>query len=303
VNGLLIVDKPAGITSHDVVNRVRRLSKMRRVGHAGTLDPMATGVLVLLLGAATRLSRFAMAGHKRYLGVVRLGETTNTYDAAGEITERRPVTADLPTIERALERFRGPILQTPPMFAAIKVQGAKLYELARRGEEVEREPRPVTIDTIDIVAWQPPDLTLDVRCSPGTYIRSLAHDLGEALGCGAHLHSLRRTASGTATLEQCHRLDALETPGDLAAALLPPQAALGAMPVVLLSPTQEQTVRYGQALDLPFTETPDGLLQAHDPQGRLIGVLKQQQGEPPHAQDVVCRPILVLPPESSEVIA
>jgi tRNA pseudouridine55 synthase len=303
VNGLLIVDKPAGITSHDAVSRVRRLTNVRRVGHAGTLDPMATGVLILLIGAATRLSRFAMAGHKCYRGTVRLGETTDSYDADGEILERRSVDVALPAIEHALEGFRGAILQTPPMVSAIKIQGEKLYKLARRGKEIDREPRPVAIDTIDIVSWQSPDLTLEVRCSPGTYIRSLAHDLGQALGCGAHLRCLQRTASGAFTLEMCHTLEALERPGYLEAALLPPQAALGAMPITRLTPEQEQAVRYGQAVELPFAEASDGLLQARDHQGRLVGVLQQQSSagradETPQEDTGLYRPIIVLPPES-----
>ncbi len=309
MNGLLIVDKPAGLTSHDVVNRVRRLARLRRVGHAGTLDPMATGVLVLLLGPATRLSRFAMAGHKHYRGVLRLGETTDTYDAEGRITARRPVHVDLPEIEQALVHFRGDLLQIPPMVAAIKVQGSKLYELARRGEEVEREPRPVTIDSIEILDWQSPDLTLDVHCSPGTYIRSLAYDLGEALGCGAHLRCLRRVASGAFTLDDSRPLDALEEPDSLRAALLPPQAALGTMPVVLLSPEQERAVRYGQTLNLSPSEAErdphlthdslvqahDCLVQAHDLHGHLIGVLQRQTDDD---QSTLYRPIIVLPPES-----
>ena len=298
MNGLLVVDKPAGMTSHDVVNRVRRLARLRRVGHAGTLDPMATGVLILLLGAATRLSRFAMASGKRYRGVVRLGETTDTYDAEGETTKRTPVNVDLPMIRQALDRFRGPILQTPPMVSAVKVQGAKLYELARRGKEIEREPRPVTIDAIEILAWQSPDLTLDVRCSPGTYIRSLAYDLGQALGCGAHLHDLRRTASGAFTLEQSHTLDTLEKPGCLATALLPPQAALGAMPIVRLSLSEEQGVRHGQSLRLPLQEMMDGLLQAQDQCGRLVGILEKQDGAS-GMQGLLCRPIIVFPAENN----
>lgn len=289
--GVLVVDKPAGMTSHDVVDQVRRLARLRRVGHTGTLDPMATGVLVLLLGAATRLSRFATAEKKRYRGVIRLGQTTTTYDAEGEIVEERPVDVTLSAIRGALTRFTGHIEQVPPMYAAIKVDGQKLYELARRGKEIEREPREVTIYAIDLLDWSPPDVTIAVTCSSGTYIRSLAHDLGKELGCGAHLYALRRTANGPFELAQSHslaELQKLHDEGRFDKALLPPHAALDSMPVAVLSPAQEQAVRYGQqiAVEVPGADT---YVQARGPNDRLIAVLtKLDEG--------LFRPTVVLPP-------
>lgn len=290
ISGVLVVDKPSGMTSHDVVNVVRRLARTRRVGHAGTLDPMATGVLVVLVGPATRLSRFAMRGDKRYHSVVRMGETTNTYDADGEITERRTVTVDRVAIEDALTALVGPIEQIPPMYAAIKVKGRKLYELARQGKEIQREPRAVTIHSIDILDWQPPDLTLDVACSSGTYIRSLAHDLGQQLGCGGHIRELRRLVSGPFAIAQARPLAELEelyAAGDLAEALLPPQTTLSGMPAAIMTPEQERALRYGQQIDLQASKAAESI-QAHDQQGNLIAVLTR-------ASDTQYRPTLVLP--------
>jgi len=290
ISGVLVVDKPSGMTSHDVVNVVRRLARTRRVGHAGTLDPMATGILVVLVGPATRLSRFAMRGNKSYHSVVRMGETTNTYDADGDITECRTVTADRAAIEDALTAFVGPIEQTPPMYAAIKVKGRKLYELARQGKEIQRAPRAVTIHAIDILDWQPPDLTLDVTCSSGTYIRSLAHDLGQQLGCGGHIRELRRLVSEPFTIAQARPLAELErlyAEGDLAEALLPPQTALGVMPAAAMTPEQEQALRYGQQIDLQPNHAAESI-QAHDQKGNLIAVLAK-------VSDAQYRPTLVLP--------
>ena len=293
-SGVLVVDKPQGLTSHDVVNVVRRLIRTRRVGHAGTLDPMATGVHVLLVGAATRLSRFAMDADKRYRGVVRMGETTTTYDAEGETVAGAPVDVDRATIEAVLPSFTGEILQTPPMYAAIKVEGRKLYELAREGKEVRREPRSVTIHSLQILAWDPPDLTLDVVCSSGTYIRSLAHDIGATLGCGAHLHALTRLRSGPFTVDSAYSLRELETlqlAGALPRALLPPQAALASMPAVVLSGEQVQAVRYGQTIDVALEGQPEPV-QARDTDGELVAVLIGV-GESGY------RPIMVLPASST----
>ena len=291
ISGVLVVDKPSGMTSHDVVNVVRRLARTRRVGHAGTLDPLATGVLVVLVGPATRLSRFAMRGDKRYRSVVRMGEITDTYDADGEITERRTVTVDRTAIENALTAFMGPIEQIPPMYAAIKVKGRKLYELARQGKEIRREPRVVTIHAIDIVDWQPPDLTLDVACSSGTYIRSLAHDLGQQLSCGGHIRELRRLVSGPFAIVQARPLAELEelyAVGGLAEALLPPQTTLRGMPTAIVTLEQERALRYGQEIDIQASNAVESI-QAHDQQGNLIAVLTR-------VSDAQYRPTLVLPP-------
>ena len=193
MNGVLVVDKPAGMTSHDVVDRVRKALGTRKVGHAGTLDPDATGVLVVGVGAATRLLDYAKDAPKRYTAVARFGTTTTTQDASGEVVETRPVDLDEPGLEAALERFRGPIEQVPPMVSAVKIGGERLYKKARRGEEVERPARTVTVHALELVAFSDDTATLDVVCSAGTYIRTLVHDLGQVLGCGAHLASLRRT--------------------------------------------------------------------------------------------------------------
>ena len=184
MHGFLNIDKPAGLTSHDVVARVRRAARQKRVGHAGTLDPAATGVLVVALGAATRLIEYVQdATSKRYLATVRLGASTATDDGEGEVIATAPVpelrAADF---ERVLDGFRGEILQVPPMYAALHHQGRRLHELAREGIVVERAARPVTIERLDLIGWSPPDLLLDVMCSKGTYIRALARDLGEEIG-------------------------------------------------------------------------------------------------------------------------
>ena len=275
MNGLLVVNKPTGMTSHDVVNAVRRMAKTRRVGHTGTLDPLATGVLVLLIGSSTRLAQFISGSDKAYRATIRLGRSTTTYDADGEIIEQHPVTARRVDVEQVLGQFRGSIAQVPPMYSAIKVNGQKLYKLARQGKEVERKPREITIHGLEIVEWSPPDLIVDVVCSAGTYIRSLAHDLGQALNCGAHLIALSRTASGNFTLAQSHTLDdlrALAETGHFEDALLPPQTALAKFPSVRLTAEQEQAVDFGQRFPL---DIPDGaeMAQAFGANGHLRAVL------------------------------
>jgi tRNA pseudouridine55 synthase len=291
MQGVLVVDKPAGITSHDVVNQVRRLAKMRRVGHTGTLDPMATGVLVLLLGPATRLARFILTEDKQYRATLRLGVTTTTYDAEGEVTATSDVMPDLDAIERGLDHLRGEILQVPPMYAAIRHHGKRLYELAREGKEVVREARPVTIYRAELLEWNPPDLILDIACSTGTYVRSLAHDLGQLLGTGAHLVALRRTTSGPFTLDQSYSLDVLRQLSEeerLETALLPAHAALEGMPVLRLTPEQEVAVRYGQTITPNTVDTAE-TLQARDGNDQLVAVLV-------HLEDNAYRPTIVLTP-------
>lgn len=194
--GVLVVDKPAGMTSHDVVDRVRKIFDTRKVGHAGTLDPDATGVLVLGLGNATRLLSFAQEGPKRYLAEAAFGKTTSTQDASGEVLQERPVSFDEVALRAAASSLVGQIQQIPPMVSAVKVGGERLYKKARRGETVEREPRTVTIESLEVTAFEPPDrAAFDIVCSAGTYVRTLIHDIGEALGCGGHMTKLRRTAA------------------------------------------------------------------------------------------------------------
>jgi tRNA pseudouridine55 synthase len=198
VDGLLVIDKPPGSTSHDVVDHVRRALGTRKVGHGGTLDPDATGVLVVGVGRATRFLSYAQASPKRYSAGVRLGTTTSTQDASGEVLETASVEVSRDQVEDALGALRGAIEQIPPMVSAVRVDGERLYEKARRGEEIQRKPRSVTVYELILTGFSDDtaELTLDVRCSAGTYVRTLAHDLGLALGCGAHLASLRRTEAG-----------------------------------------------------------------------------------------------------------
>ncbi len=280
MDGILNLNKPRGLTSHDVVARVRSITRQREVGHAGTLDPMATGVLLLCLGRATRLAEYLMDSPKLYRARIRLGVTTDTDDAEGAVIAEKPVVVDRAAVEAVLERFRGPILQVPPMYSALKRDGQPLYRLARQGQRVEREPRPVEIYRLDLTLWEPPELTLEVLCSPGTYIRALARDLGEALGCGAHLTGLVRLASGDFRLEDAAELDAL-TPERLPELLLPPDAALRRYPALFLDAAQARAVRHGR--DIPAVLLADDrkagqrdapLARAYGPDGRLLAVLE-----------------------------
>ena len=225
--GVLLVDKPQGLTSHDVVDRVRRLYRTRRVGHAGTLDPMATGLLIVLVGKATKASDQLMAQDKEYLGEATLGVATDTQDAEGEALETNPVPALAEAqVRAALAAMRGEQLQVPPMHSAKKVGGKKLYELARKGVEVAREPRDIRVDEFELLSWQSPKIGFRVRCTKGTYVRTLAHDLGRRLGPGAHLSMLRRTRSGALEVAQARTLLQLGAMDDaqLAAALVPVDA-------------------------------------------------------------------------------
>src|SRR5512139_1436937 len=209
-DGILIIDKPSGLTSHDTVNHVRRATKIRQVGHAGTLDPMATGVLVVCLGQATRVSEYLLGHDKAYQATIRLGVETNTYDADGEVIATNEVNVDRAEVEQALAQFSGEIQQVPPMYSAIKREGQKLYELARQGIEIERAARSVIVYSIRLRDYHTPDVIIEVQCSAGTYIRSIAHDLGAALGTGGHLIELTRTAAGPFTIDRTIPLEAFE---------------------------------------------------------------------------------------------
>ncbi len=208
LEGVLLVDKPTEHTSHDVVARLRGKLKMKRIGHAGTLDPMATGLLVILVGKATRISQYLMSVDKEYAGTIELGKVTNTQDAEGEMLEMRPVPPLTEAeIKTALQGFIGDQYQLPPMFSAIKIDGVPLYKRARDGEEVEREPRFIRVMSYELTRWASPELDFVVRCTKGTYVRTLAHDLGQRLGCGAHLKALRRISSGSLNVAQSLTLD------------------------------------------------------------------------------------------------
>jgi tRNA pseudouridine55 synthase len=230
--GVLLVDKPTGMTSHDVVNRARRIFKMKKIGHAGTLDPMATGLLILLIGRATRLSQYLMSLDKVYEGSVTLGITTDSHDAEGEVLSTRPVPdLDQAAMAEHLSSFVGDQYQIPPMFSAIKKDGVPLYKLARKGKTIEREPRFVRVSSFELLRFGPPILDIRIRCSKGTYVRTLAHDLGEKIGCGAHLSALRRTASDRFSIENAHTLTELEekSPGELSDSLIPIHVAAPTM--------------------------------------------------------------------------
>lgn len=254
---------------------MRRVSGIKKVGHAGTLDPLAAGVLVLCVGGATRLSDYVMHATKRYTARVHLGITTGTYDAEGEVIQQRDAShITRETVEQALLPFIGDIEQVPPMYSAIKQGGRKLYELARAGETVERPPRSVRIDALALAGWQPPEFTLDVTCSAGTYIRSLAYDVGEALGVGAHLSGLTRTASGVFTLEKAIPLDTLLT--DPGAFIIPPAVALAQYLSLTIDDATRLELTQGRAV--PGT-LPDGTTaMAYDSQNRLVAVLQAQNG-------------------------
>ncbi|MGH9161252.1 MAG: tRNA pseudouridine(55) synthase TruB [Vicinamibacteraceae bacterium] len=255
LDGVLVVDKPAGLTSHDVVAAARRAAGQKRVGHTGTLDPFATGVLALVLGRATRLSRFLTASTKRYVAGVRLGVATDTYDVtgvpAGEPSPARVVDAiDASTIEPVLARFRGTLEQAPPPFSAKKIGGVRAYTLARRNVAVAPPPVTVTVHECRVVSVEQGLVTLDISCSAGCYVRSLAHDLGAALGVGAHLECLRRTASGELTIDQAISLAALVEGGATAAGarLVPLDELLGDYPGARLTETGVEAVRHGRAV-------------------------------------------------------
>ena len=263
LDGLLVAEKGEGVTSFQVVAHLRRVLRVPKIGHGGTLDPMATGVLPILLGAATKLTPFLQALDKEYVATVRLGVTTDTLDATGRVTAERPVPLlDPPAIRAVLDRFEGEINQIPPMFSALHAGGRRLHELARAGIEVVRAPRRVTIHRIDLLAWNPPLLTLRIACGKGTYIRSLAADLGEALGCGARLDALQRTRIGGFSLGEAVPWPQIRQgdPAALRACVLPSDRAVLHLPPVRLSDRAVQRLVHGQRL--PFGEAPAGVLGA-----------------------------------------
>ncbi len=277
--GFLVVDKPAGFTSHDIVDAARGWLGIRRIGHLGTLDPQATGVLPLAIRTATKLAPFFQASQKSYVGTVRLGVETNTLDGEGEVLARfegeLPERAD---VEHALEAFRGDIEQIPPMYSAVKREGVPLHRLARKGEEVERAPKKVHIERLELTRFETPDVEIAVDCGAGTYVRTLAADLGRALGCGAYLASLRRLRSSpfeigqAVTMEECAR--AAES-GELESRLIQPQLALG-FPVVELAEVAEQRVLSGGDISpgAMHRSAPGTRVSVLGKEGRLIAILE-----------------------------
>jgi tRNA pseudouridine55 synthase len=281
MDGIFNINKPVGMTSHDVVARVRRLTHQRRVGHAGTLDPAASGVLPICLGQATRVVEYLSEGGKAYRAAIVFGAVTDTYDAEGEVIRSAPVRLTREEIETVLPEFLGQQMQFPPMYSAIKSGGQPLYKLARAGIEVSRQARPIEITRLDLLDWQPPMLTLEVECSKGTYIRSLAYDLGERLGCGAHLGGLVRLRSGPFTLDESLTLaelaQALED-GSWVHYLYAPDEALLDWLAVIVGPVTEKRLLLGQTLqlappaDLPVSSEP--LLRAYSADGRFLAILR-----------------------------
>ncbi len=278
MNGIFNIDKPPGLTSHDVVARVRRISGQRKAGHAGTLDPMATGVLPVVLGKATRLVEYLADADKAYRAVLMLGATSDTYDREGHITPRPgALMPSCELVEEALEPFRGEIEQVPPMHSAIKVGGKKLYELARAGIEVERQPRRVTIKKLELEVFNPPALQIVVECSKGTYIRSLAYDLGAVLGTGAYLQDLTRTRHGPFSIEGAITLEGLQAAMQQDTwheALYPPEYILRGWHTHTTTPEEELAIRQGKALPLPGPKVGEReMMAAKTAAGELLAVL------------------------------
>ncbi len=276
VSGVLVVDKPIGLTSHDVVQIIRKGTGIRRAGHTGTLDPRASGVLVVLIGPAVRLSEYVSASDKRYQATIRLGSSTDTYDDEGTVTNS--ATFESITEEKfneVLQKFVGEIEQVPPPYSAVKVKGKKAYDLAREGEEVDLEPRLIQVYSLEVIEWASPEVVIDVYCSSGTYIRSLANDLGKELGCGAHLIGLRRTKSGRFTLRDAIPLrklqESFET-GTWYRNLIPAAEALADWPVVELDADQVELIRHGHRV--PGEPNSKGWARGVSEQGDLVALLE-----------------------------
>jgi tRNA pseudouridine55 synthase len=283
IDGILLLDKPLGLTSNEALQRVKRLYQANKAGHTGSLDPLATGLLPVCLGGATKFSTYLLDADKRYRVRVRLGITTTTADAEGEILETRPVgDLDEARVRAVLGRFLGPIDQLPPMYSAVKHQGERLYKLARQGIEVARQTRTVTIHAMELLDLAPSELEMDVHCSKGTYVRTLAEDIGAALGCGGHVIGLRRTGVGPylepdsrfVTLDEIEDIVMADREGSfpaLDALLLPLESALEHWPAVRLSADAAFYLRQGQAVLVPQAPT-EGLVRIYDPSLHFLGV-------------------------------
>ena len=272
--GIILINKESGRTSHDVVDACRRKFETRRVGHAGTLDPLATGLLVVAVGPATRFLQYLPLEPKEYVAEITFGIATTTYDGEGEVTDRRPVPEDLlSAIENVRPQFMGLISQLPPMFSAIKVGGKPLYHLARQGKEIAREPRNVHIDTLEINGISESVVRARIVCSGGTYIRSLAHDLGDAVGCGAFLSQLHRTRVGRFHVDQGKDLGAASERD-----LISLRSALEPMPMLNLSESQVHLIRDGRKVDLP-SDVAGNLVALLDPDGSVFSVARVMEGQ------------------------
>lgn len=272
IDGVLLLDKPPGISSNAALQRARRLFDAERAGHTGTLDPMAEGLLVLCFGDATKFAGELLGAGKSYTATLKLGVRTATGDAEGDIVARRPVSVTEDQFRRGLEIFRGDISQVPPMYSALKREGRPLYQYARKGIEVERLPRKVTVSSLELVSLTGGEAVVAVSCSKGTYVRTLAEDIGEALGCGAHLTRLIRTAIGSFRLEQAHQFEDLEsrTPEQRAGMPLPVDVLVRDLPDVLLSDPEETAFTHGRSIDLAGTAP--GRIRVYGQGGRFLGL-------------------------------
>ncbi|MCR5664824.1 MAG: tRNA pseudouridine(55) synthase TruB [Oscillospiraceae bacterium] len=277
MNGILLVDKEQDWTSSDVVAKLRGVLHEKRIGHAGTLDPMATGLLVLFVGRATRAAEYASSHEKRYLAELRLGLTTDTQDIWGTPLRRERASVGEEELRAVLRRFTGEIEQIPPMYSAVKHHGRKLYEIARRGGEVEREPRPVRIDALELLGGEGESWRLDVRCSKGTYIRTLCHDIGRALGCGACMSALRRVEHGQYAVSAAHTVSEIEAAAEMGSAeelLLPVDSLFSEYPPTTVSGEAERRIRCGAEADAPGV--PDGLLRLYAEDGAFLALARAE---------------------------
>ena len=275
MNGIVIVDKPSGWTSQDVTARLRRVFDTRRIGHGGTLDPMATGVLPVFVGRATRGVEFFEHAEKTYEALLLPGLTTDTEDVTGTVLQKREVSLTEQDVEAVLPRFRGEILQVPPMYSALKVNGQKLCDLARKGKEIARQPRPITIHELEFLGFQEGMVKLRVRCSKGTYVRTLCKDIGEALGCGGCMAALRRTAAGSYDLSQAVALQTLLDTQEPEQYLRPVDTLFSRYGSVTLTPNQETRCRNGNAFSLAL---PDGTYRAYSGAGEFLMLAKAENG-------------------------
>jgi tRNA pseudouridine55 synthase len=277
ISGVLVVDKPVGMTSHDVVEAIRRGTGIRRAGHTGTLDPRASGVLVILVGPAVRLSEYVSASDKRYQAIIRLGSSTDTFDADGKfVRSDQPVNVTEEQFEKILKQFEGEIEQTPPPYSAVKVNGRRAYDMARQGEEVELAPRKIQVHHLEVLEWAPPEVVVDVHCSSGTYVRSLANDMGNALGTGAYLVGLRRTKSGRFSLRDATPLRKLQEAfqaGNWYQFLIPAAEALADWPAVELNPDEVEEVRHGHRVKAASTAPQPELVRGVSAAGELIALM------------------------------
>lgn len=274
MHGVLLLDKPAGFTSNDALQKAKRLLNACKAGHTGSLDPIATGLLPLCFGDATRLSQFLLDADKHYWTVFRLGVNTTTFDSEGDVTNTRAVNCTLSDVEKVLPRFTGPLRQIPPMYSAIKIGGQPLYKLARAGQEIEREPRDVQVHRLHLVELEGDRLTVEIHCSKGTYIRALAQDIGEVLGCGAHVVELRRTGVGGLSVDHAVSMSTLEglaTPAERARYLLPLDAMLSGYPDVHLTALAAHYLRQGQPVSLQHGRQP-GWVRLYEGETRFMGL-------------------------------